>query len=193
MATRMVQGAVISPSRAGLAYAVHTSAGRHSASLVGGVLDLHTRPAARRGERVDTAMSERRMLAAQHISDLPGYVSSSLSSGRRWMTSARPGEPDGEGGRHGPGIISQLSLGILGALRGLMRDAASPLTKAKEEQKPYIPWEELVAKAEGCLRFARRAHLENLKGRELDDAHFEMFGFNLGVRQSMIRRAGKFI
>ena len=109
------------------------------------------------------------------------------------MTSARPGEPDGAGGRHGPGIISQLSLGILGALRGLMRDAASPLTKAKEEQKTYIPWEELVAKAEGCLRFSRRAHLENLKGRELDDAHFEMFGFNLGVRQSMIRRAGKFI
>jgi hypothetical protein len=75
MATRMVQGAVISPSRAGLAYAVHTSAGRHSASLVGGVLDLHTRPAARRGERVDTAMSARWMLAAQHIRDLPGYVS----------------------------------------------------------------------------------------------------------------------
>ena len=60
-----------------------------------------------------------------------------------------------------------------------------------EVLKPYIPWEELVSKTEACLRFARKAQAANLRGRDLDDEHYKIFGFNLGVRQSMIRRAGR--
>ena len=93
------------------------------------------------------------------------------------------------------GILELFSFRIQTAIRSMMQEREAALADARQprrgDTKPHISWEDLVKKTEACLRFSRRAYERNLTGRALDDFHFEAFGFNLGVRQSMIRRAGR--
>lgn len=100
----------------------------------------------------------------------------------------------GSGGSKG-GILGMFSFRIQNALRSMMQEREAALADNRlcrdRDKKPYVAWEDLLKKAEACLRFSRMAYERNLTGRALDDFHFEAFGFNLGVRQSMIRRAGR--
>jgi len=117
---------------------------------------------------------------------------------RRFMTAARQGDAEGGGDRatgSKGGVLGLLSFRLQSALRSMMQEREAALAAARlhrqPDTKPYFSCEDLLKKAEACLRFSRRAYERNLTGRALDDFHFEAFGFNLGVRQSMVRRAGR--